>query len=71
MRKRIVVLGLTLLAFLTLGLVNATSASAAPITCPGGQTATKTPGGWDCVNNGGNPSNAENPKNPNVHKGFF
>lgn len=47
-------------------------ASAAPITCPGGQTATQTsPGTWDCVNNGGNTSNAEDPKNPNVGKGFF
>jgi hypothetical protein len=45
--------------------------SAAPITCPGGQTATKTSSGWDCVNRGGNPSNAEDPKNTNVGKGFF
>jgi hypothetical protein len=46
-------------------------AAAAPITCPGGQTATKTADGWDCVNKGGNTSNAEDPKNPNVGKGFF
>lgn len=52
-------------------LVPATTASAAPITCPGGQTATKTASGWDCVNNGGHTSNAENPKNPNAGKGFF
>lgn len=45
--------------------------SAAPIDCPNGQTATKTSSGWDCVNNGGNTSNAEDPKNPNVGKGFF
>jgi hypothetical protein len=70
-RKRIVVLGLALMVLLTLGLVNAPAASAAPITCPGGQTATKTSTGWDCVNNGGNPSNSEDPKNPNVRKGFF
>jgi hypothetical protein len=71
MRKRIAVFVLALMAFLTVGLVNAAAASAAPITCPGGQTATKTSSGWDCVNKGGNTSNAENPKNPNVNKGFF
>lgn len=49
----------------------ATPASAAPIDCPGGQTATKTASGWDCVNRGGNPSNAEDPKNPNKGKGDF
>lgn len=47
------------------------TANAAPIDCPNGQTATKTTSGWDCVNNGGNTSNAEDPKNPNVGKGFF
>lgn len=46
-------------------------ANAAPITCPAGQTATKVADGWDCVNNGGNPSNAEDPKNPNASKGDF
>ncbi|NUT37393.1 MAG: hypothetical protein HOV79_30470 [Hamadaea sp.] len=71
MRKRVAVFFLTLGAFLAFGLVNATAATAAPITCPGGQTVTKTSGGWDCVNNGGNTSNAENPKNPNAGKGFF
>jgi hypothetical protein len=54
-----------------LGLGFVSPASAAPITCPGGQTATKTASGWDCVNNGGNTSNAENPKNPNKGKGDF
>jgi hypothetical protein len=49
----------------------ASTASAAPIECPGGQVATKTAGGWDCVNNGGNTSNAEDPKNPNAGKGDF
>lgn len=42
-------------------------ASAAPITCPEGQTATKTsPGTWECVNKAGkgNP-NTEETKNPN------
>jgi hypothetical protein len=47
------------------------TASAAPIDCPGGQTAVKTASGWDCVNNGGNTSNAEDPKNPNAGKGKF
>lgn len=51
-------------------LASAVPASAAPIECPGGQTATKVSGGWDCVNKGGNPSNAEDPKNPKVGKGF-
>lgn len=71
MRKRIAATVLAGTAFLAIGLVSATSASAAPITCPGSQTATKTSSGWDCVNNGGNTSNAENPKNPNAGKGFF
>ena len=47
------------------------AALAAPIDCPGGQTAAKTAGGWDCVNKGGNTSNAEDPKNPNAGKGKF
>jgi hypothetical protein len=68
MRKRIVLL---LSAGSLVGGVLAVPASAAPITCPGGQTATKTASGWDCVNNGGNTSNAENPKNPNAGKGDF
>jgi hypothetical protein len=38
---------------------------------PGGQTAQRVGGGWDCVNGGGNTSNAENPKNPNAGKGDF
>lgn len=71
MRKRILFLVLALLAALAASLVNAGTASAAPIDCPNGQVATKTASGWDCVNNGGNPSNAEDPKNPNAGKGFF
>ena len=46
-------------------------AQAAPIDSPGGQTAAKVAGGWDCVNKGGNTSNAEDPKNPNAGKGDF
>ena len=71
MRKRIAALMVALFGGLGLGLVTATAASAAPISCPGGQTATKTSSGWDCVNKGGNTSNAEDPKNPNAGKGFF
>lgn len=52
-------------------LLPAAPAFAPPINCPGSQTATKTAGGWDCVNNGGNTSNAEDPKNPNKGKGDF
>lgn len=48
--------------------VIAPAASAAPITCPGGQTVTMVDGGWECVNKGGNEGNAENPKNPNAGK---
>lgn len=66
-RKIIALLG----AIGVLGAISAVPANAAPIDCPGGQTATKTASGWDCVNKGGNTSNAENPKNPNVGKGFF
>lgn len=71
MRKRFFVVVLAFLAFFAAGLVNTTAASAAPIECPGGQIATKTADGWDCVNRGGNTSNAEDPKNPNAGKGFF
>jgi hypothetical protein len=58
-------------AVIATGLFVVTSrvASGAPIDCPGGQTATKTASGWDCVNRGGNSSNAEDPKNPNAEKG--
>jgi hypothetical protein len=48
-------------------------ASADPIDCPPGQETTKNPsgGGWVCVNKGGNENKSEDPKNPNVGKGFF
>jgi len=71
MTRRIVVFLVSIVAFLIVGLVNSTTASAAPISCPGGQVATKTATGWDCVNAGGNTSNAEDPKNPNAGKGTF
>lgn len=52
--------------------VNAHLAFADPITCPSGQVSAQTaPGVWDCVNNGGNASNAEDPRNPNAGKGDF
>jgi hypothetical protein len=70
MRKRITLLVAALMLTLTMAF-GSVAAFAAPIDCPGGQTATKTASGWDCVNKGGNPSNAENPKNPNAGKGFF
>lgn len=47
-------------------------ASADPIVCPPGQTSTQVaPSEWQCVNNGGNTSNAEDPRNPNATKGDF
>ena len=45
------VMGLALGAALAAG-----PASVAPITCPDGQTVTKTADGWTCVNGGGNPT---------------
>jgi len=63
----------SLVASATLGLLLSGTgiASAAPIDCPGGQVATKVAGGWDCMNRGGNTSNADDPKNPDAGKGFF
>jgi hypothetical protein len=40
MRRRIVVIVMAAAGFAAVGLVDATVASAAPITCPGGQTVT-------------------------------
>ena len=66
--KRIIMM-LALAAFLVAALsVSALSAFAAPITCPEGQTVTKTASGWDCVNNGSKPTGAERTKNPNDRK---
>lgn len=65
-----VLAGLTAAALLG-GIAAATAASADPITCPGGQVSTKTATGWDCVNNGGNTSNAEDPKSPQADKDRF
>ena len=68
MRK--IAVGLAVIGF-TAALGGVPAAQAAPIDCPGGQVVTKTASGWDCVNNGGNTSNAEDPKNPNAGKGKF
>jgi hypothetical protein len=47
------------LSLIAVAFVGAAPANAAPITCPGGQSAEKTgPGEWDCVNNGGNDTGA-------------
>ena len=52
--KRIMMM-VALAAFLVAALsVSALSAFAAPITCQGNQTATKTASGWQCINNGDN-----------------
>lgn len=47
--------------------ITAPAATAAPITCPEGQTVTKAPqgGGFFCQNNGGDSSGADKTKNPN------
>jgi len=66
--KRILMM-LALAAFLVAALsVSALSAFAAPITCSGNQTVTKTSSGWDCINNGGNPTGSERTKNSNDRK---
>lgn len=70
-RKLRIVAGLTAALLAAGAAAVATTASADPITCPPGQTSVKTDTGWDCQNNGGNTSNAEDPKNPNAGKGDF
>jgi hypothetical protein len=68
---------LRIVAGLTAGLLGAGAALAAgtaaadPITCPSGQVSVKTDAGWDCQNNGGNLSNAEDPRSPQKDKGDF
>jgi hypothetical protein len=59
------------LAAAGLAIFGAQVAHADPITCPAGQVSVKTATGWDCQNNGGNTSNAEDPRNPNASKGDF
>jgi len=66
MRKRISLLIAALMLALTMAF--SAIAQAAPITCSGGQVATKTSSGWDCINNGGNPTGSERTKNPNDRK---
>lgn len=70
MRRTITGLVATLFA-IGLTVLSAPAANAAPIDCPAGQTVTKTSGGWDCVNKADKPNQSEDPKNPNVGKGFF
>jgi hypothetical protein len=70
-RKLRIIAGLTA-ALAAAGVATAAAASADPITCPAGQTSVQTgPSTWDCVNGGGNTSNAEDPRNPNASKGDF
>ena len=66
MRKRITLLITALM--LALSMAFSAFAQAAPITCSGNQVATKTSSGWDCINNGGNPTGSERTKNPNDRK---
>ena len=61
MKRIIMMLALTALLVVALSM-SALSALAAPITCPSGQTVTKTASGWQCVNNGGNTSGAAKKK---------
>jgi len=70
--RRLIALAIASAAFLAAlaaGLAGGV-ASSAPIDCPNGQVAVHTET-WDCVNNGGNTSNSEDPKNPNAGKGDF
>jgi hypothetical protein len=66
MRRRITLLLTALMLALAMGFAGV--AQAAPITCSGNQVATKVDGGWDCINNGGNPTGSERTKNPNDRK---
>lgn len=65
-RARVIVVGICTAALVTLVGIGAEEASAAPITCPGGQVATQVaPGQFACVNPAGNADNSAQPKNPN------
>ena len=56
------------IAIVALPLFGASSAQAAPITCPGSQVATHNAGDqWDCVNKAGNANESDQEKNAN-HK---
>jgi len=71
MRKRITLLIAALMLALTMAF-GSVAAFAAPITCPGKQTAVKTSEGWSCQNPPAtNLTGAENPKNPNADKDKF
>ena len=58
MRKLKVLLIAAATAFMVLSLTPPKSTLAAPITCPGGQTAVHEDGTWYCQNNGDNPTGA-------------
>ena len=62
--RRIAVVCSTATAALLIG-ANAHLAFADPITCPNGQVSEKVDGQFQCVNGGGNTSNADDPRNPN------
>jgi hypothetical protein len=47
------------------------SVGADPISCPDGQTATKTSDFWQCVNNGGNGDHSGDSSNPNGNPNFY
>jgi hypothetical protein len=65
-RTRTVVASICTAAAVTLIGAGAQEASAAPITCPAGQTAQQvSPGNFLCVNNGGNADQSGQTKNPN------
>jgi hypothetical protein len=58
MRLRLKVFLATAATGALLAATAAAPASAAPITCPGGQSAERVNGDWVCVNNADNPTGA-------------
>jgi hypothetical protein len=58
-------LGGLVAACLGLGAAVAGTAAADPITCPPSQVSEKVDGQFQCVNGGGNTSNADETRNPN------
>lgn len=56
--RKIIMLAAIIAALAAIVAATAGSAAAAPIYCPGGQTAQKTDSGWTCVNSGDNPTGA-------------
>jgi len=68
MRRKIA--GLAVLPFvLSMTVLTAPAASAAPIDCPDGMTKVHEQGNWYCANTGnGNETNSEDTNNPNTKK---